>query len=59
MDHINQVICIGQLFYQVWHILLLPSSNIVVNVSNGLLGLSPLNAKIILWDISKDGKFIV
>jgi hypothetical protein len=59
MGHINQVTCIGQLFYQVWHILLSPSSKTFVDVSNGLLGLSPSNTKVLLWDISKDGKFLV
>jgi hypothetical protein len=37
----------------------LPSSKTILDVSNGLLRLSPSNTKVILWDISKDGKFMV
>jgi len=59
MGCINQATSIGQLFYQIWHILLSPSSKTVVDASNGLLGLSSSNTKVILLDISKDGKFMV
>ncbi len=41
--------------HQAWNIMLSPSPQSLVNLGNGPLGLSPLNTRVIHWDIPKDG----
>ncbi len=41
--------------HQTWHILSSPSPQSLMNLGKGLLNLSPLDTRVIKWDIPKDG----
>jgi hypothetical protein len=41
--------------HQAWHTLPSPSPQSLMNLGNGPLGLSPLDTRVIQWDIPEDG----
>jgi hypothetical protein len=56
MGHIDQITSIGYSFYSS-NLALLPSLSpqTFVDVGNGPFGLSPLDTKVIHWEIPRDG----
>jgi hypothetical protein len=50
-----QTLAIHDYIHQAWHILPSPNPHSFVHVDNGPPGLSPLDTKVIQWDIPKDG----